>query len=192
VILDQFQPAGGPDQGWAKWSANQVRHATPSRHGPHTGAHRVRARRRPRAHGWTSAAWEARAIYHELYQSRGITSKYRALAFSEQSSVALPAEIGSIHTFRSPEDEDDLVAWIRGALTLRPTEDRTHSVNPVPKARTSRSVLSPWLLGGMAGLVGLVLILGYYAGLPGRRNSTVQQDPEFRRMVKMVEDHELW
>ena len=28
VVLDQFQPAGGPDQGWARWSADQVRHAT--------------------------------------------------------------------------------------------------------------------------------------------------------------------
>ena len=92
VILDQFQPAGGPDQGWAKWFAEQVRHATRVVMVLTPGYIESMVADDLEPTGGRGAAWEARAVYLELYKSRGITSKYRALAFSEQSSVALPAE----------------------------------------------------------------------------------------------------
>src|SRR5688572_20466083 len=184
VVLDQFQPAGGPDQGWAKWSADQVRHAT-----------RVIMIITPaylecmlgdlNPTGGRGAAWEARTIYHELYQAGGISGKFRALMFSDEPGVALPAEIGAIHTFRSPDDEDDLVEWIRGSGGPSPAERQWRPTTPAPR-RQRPQTWSPWLLGGGVGVVALVLLLAYFVGLSGRREDSIQQDPEFQRMAKMV------
>src|SRR5262245_17484929 len=143
VVLDQFQPAGGPDQGWAKWSADQVRHST-----------RVVMIITPayvecmlgdlKPSGGRGSAWEARAIYHELYQVGGVSGKYRALVFGDGPDVALPAEIGAIHTFRSPEDEDDLVAWVRGGGEPRPAEAEPSPARSVPTRRRPHT-WPPWL-----------------------------------------------
>lgn len=188
VILDQFQPAGGPNQGWAKWSADQVRHAT-----------RVVMIITPgylecmigdlRPTGGRGAAWEARAIYHELYQSGGITGKFRALAFSGEPAAALPSELGAIHTFRSPEDEDDLVGWIRGENAPSPQRNEVEERKEASPSGTGRKKpFSPKLIGASVAVAILVAILAYFAGLPTRQGNTLQDNPEFQRMVKMVED----
>jgi serralysin len=184
VVLDQFQPAGGPDQGWAKWSADQVRHST-----------RVLMVITPayvecmlgnlKPSGGRGSAWEARAIYHELYQVAGVSGKYRALVFDDGSDAALPAEIGAIHTFRSPEDEDDLVGWVRREAE-RSTEAEPAAAKSLPKRRRTRTWF-PWLVGGGAAVAALVLI-AYFTGAAGWRAGSVREDPEFQRMVKMVEE----
>jgi hypothetical protein len=119
--------------------------------------------------------------------SRRISGKFRALAFSDEPGVALPAEIGAIHTFRSPDDEDDLVEWIRGVAAPRPPARELSATTPAAKRKRPQT-LSPWLLGGTAGIAALVLLLGYFVGLPGRRGISIQQDPESQRMVRMVEE----
>jgi TIR domain len=186
VVFDQFQPAGGPNEGWAMWSADQVRLATrvvmiisPAY------VESMRGHLRPT--GGRGAAWEARAIYHELYQAGGISGKFRTLAFSGEPAAMLPAELGAIHMFRSPEDEDDLVGWIRGGV--EPDAPRSEA-EPRPEVLSQRSVVVqtrlPMLIGASA-LVAVLLVVGYVVGLPGRQSKTIQDDPEFQRMVKMVE-----
>ena len=184
VVLDQFQPAGGPDQGWAKWSADQVRHAS-----------RVVMVITPaylecmlgdlKPSGGRGSAWEARAIYHELYQVGGISGKFRALVFGDGPDIALPAEIGAIHTFRSPDDEDDLADWVRSAGEP-PDADGDAPARPVPMRRRSRTWPTSWLLGGAAAAA--LALLVYFVVTPQSGASDVRDDPEFQRMVKMVEE----
>jgi len=187
VVLDQFQPAGGPDQGWAKWSADQVRHST-----------RVVMIITPayvecmlgdlKPSGGRGSAWEARAIYHELYQVGGVSGKYRALVFGDGPGVALPAEMGAIHVFRFPEDEDDLVAWVRGGERPAAGAEANPSLARTPSKRRRLPAPWPWLVGGGAAVAAALVLIAYLTGAAGRRTGSVQEDPEFQRMVKMVEE----
>jgi hypothetical protein len=111
VILDPLQRAKGPDQGWAKWSADQVRHSDRVLIVVTAEYVQCMLRDEPEPTG-LGAAWEARAIYHELHRVSGITGKYRALTFRGDPHVALPVEVGDMHRFTAPDCLAGILDWL--------------------------------------------------------------------------------
>ncbi len=131
VVLDQFQPEQGPNDGWPLWSANQVR-----------DSHRVLVVRTAEyvqcmlkklpEHGGRGAAWEASAIYHELYQVAGSSAKFRGLFFPDDSLSAFPAEIAGMHCFTAGSHLAGILDWL--GITL-PKDDDPPAVLTWPPAR---------------------------------------------------------
>lgn len=122
IVLDQFVKAGGPDETWPLWCANQVKESA-----------RVVMVVSP---GWADCfngksaigsgagvAAEARIIRQELYDAQWQSPKFRACLLDNSHAACVPTEIKGFHSFCSPADDDALLAWL-GQAAL-PASDAT-------------------------------------------------------------------
>lgn len=123
VVLDALKNEeewnkGGPSEGWLNWSYAQVEAnnrvliiATPSyslvyenKAGPGIGV---------------GAAIEARRIFQQIAESKGINEKFRVVILNVGDEVGLPDQIKDYHRF-SPNarasDLADLVTWLKGSV----------------------------------------------------------------------------
>lgn len=117
VVIDQDTGAGGPPEGWPRWSQRQVEEADrvllactsgycaryDSKGPPDTGR---------------GVVCEATVIRNELYNSKFATEKYRPVMFAGTGEKDVPVSIQHLHRFRAEEDYRDLLQWLTGSIAV--------------------------------------------------------------------------
>ena len=115
VLLDQFfkdDHAGGPDEGWDKWSSKGVLESDyvliigtkewfdcfEGNQPPGTGL---------------GAACEADDIRHLIYKSAGVIKNIRVVLFDDIDAAHVPAKLYRYHRFHAERDFADIVRWLK-------------------------------------------------------------------------------
>lgn len=132
VVLDQFfqdKKAGGPNEGWPKWSSDNALNAQfvliigtqgwfecfEGTQKPGTGL---------------GAACEAADIRTRIYDAAGVIENIRVVLFDDADRAHLPGRLRPYHHFHAFRDFKDIVRWLGGHLMV--TAPRTSIPHNLP------------------------------------------------------------
>jgi hypothetical protein len=110
---------GGPSEGWLHWSYAQVESNDRVLIIASLTYSKIYEEKAPAGVG-VGAAIEARRIFQQIAESKGINEKFRVVILNAGDEVGLPDQIKDYHRF-SPNarasDLTDLVTWLQGSVT---------------------------------------------------------------------------
>ena len=129
VILDQFV-AGGPNEGWPKWSSDNALNAQfvliigtrgwfkcfEGTQKPGTGL---------------GAACEAVDIRTRIYDASGVIKNIRVVLFNNADSAHLPGKLRHYPYFHAERDFTDIVRWLGGPLIATLRTSLPHNLPPL-------------------------------------------------------------
>lgn len=116
VVVDQLyfcSNRGGPDMGWPKWCAQQVKDADQVLIIASSGWFRCFEGKEVDGVG-LGAACEAHLIFQQLYNVGWVTNKFRIVVIETSGSITIPNEIEGYHRYNAqkPDEVDHLLEWL--------------------------------------------------------------------------------
>jgi hypothetical protein len=123
VVLDALKNEeewnkGGPSEGWLNWSYAQVEANDRVLIIATVSYSQVYENKAPSGVG-VGAAIEARRIFQQIAESKGINEKFRVVILNAGDEIGLPDQIKDYHRF-SPNarasDLADLITWLQGSV----------------------------------------------------------------------------
>lgn len=112
LVIDRNCKAGGPDEGWDKWSeqqADRVEIVLPV----FTPAYRRCWDGEPPPGMRLGAIHELKVLYRRLYKAGSAIDFCRILTFEDDHKNCIPTFLQGLHVFHAPRDYADLLAWLQ-------------------------------------------------------------------------------
>ena len=121
VVIDSDQLPAGPNEGWPKWSQQQVHLADKVLIACTTGWRECYETTKTLPAGLGSAA-EAHMIHQELYDKAFINEKFRVVLLDAEDEESIPKSLKAYQAYRYylPEGEDLLLAWLGATRNKNP------------------------------------------------------------------------
>lgn len=114
ILCDIDKKPGGPDEGWTKWSQQQVQYANKVLIACTAGWAECYEANHPLSAGQGSVA-EAHIIRRELANNSFINPKYRIVLLAPEDAGSIPIGLQDYHHFRwyDAHDRAQLLAWLK-------------------------------------------------------------------------------
>lgn len=116
VVIDSDQLPGGPNEGWPKWSQQQVEKADKVLIACTQGWHECYEANGPLEIGHGCAA-EAHIVRQMLYNQGFDNDRLRVVLLTPENVKSIPIGLQAYHCFHwyKPKDQTDLLAWLTAA-----------------------------------------------------------------------------